>query len=230
MGACRSRWIRCRAGPVVKAIWQADLDAVSSLTQASVAGALGPALTEARESARKAQCLANVKNLSLAMNMYVADYNAYPKADQWVTQLKDYVKNDSTFKCPDDGSDAKCSYGMNWSLSGKPANLVKDTGKRIVYLRNRPPRRLSARRQERPRLSPAPPGWKQLRLRRRPCQVDSRRRREGQGHRDLVGHQGIGSHLSPFNSHLSRRRRAKGAPRPCSACHRDWWLDQEGLP
>jgi len=37
-----------------------------------------PVFARARESARKAVCLSNVKNLALAVQMYLGDYNAFP--------------------------------------------------------------------------------------------------------------------------------------------------------
>jgi len=41
-----------------------------------------PVFARARESARKAVCLSNVKNLALAVNMYLADYNdTFPPAE-----------------------------------------------------------------------------------------------------------------------------------------------------
>ncbi len=43
-----------------------------------LAAMLFPVFARARESARKIQCLSNVKNLALAMNMYLTDYDAFP--------------------------------------------------------------------------------------------------------------------------------------------------------
>jgi prepilin-type N-terminal cleavage/methylation domain-containing protein len=37
-----------------------------------------PVFARARESARKAVCLSNVKNIALAINMYLGDYQAFP--------------------------------------------------------------------------------------------------------------------------------------------------------
>jgi prepilin-type N-terminal cleavage/methylation domain-containing protein/prepilin-type processing-associated H-X9-DG protein len=43
-----------------------------------LAAMLFPVFARARESARKIQCLANVKNIALATNMYLTDYQAFP--------------------------------------------------------------------------------------------------------------------------------------------------------
>jgi prepilin-type N-terminal cleavage/methylation domain-containing protein/prepilin-type processing-associated H-X9-DG protein len=43
-----------------------------------LAAMLFPVFARARESARKIQCLANVKNIALALNMYFTDYDRFP--------------------------------------------------------------------------------------------------------------------------------------------------------
>jgi prepilin-type N-terminal cleavage/methylation domain-containing protein len=40
-----------------------------------LAAMLFPVFARARESARKTQCLANVKNIAIALNMYLADWD-----------------------------------------------------------------------------------------------------------------------------------------------------------
>src|SRR5512147_1533103 len=42
-----------------------------------LAAMLFPVFARARESARKTQCLANVKNVALAINMYLTDYEKF---------------------------------------------------------------------------------------------------------------------------------------------------------
>jgi prepilin-type N-terminal cleavage/methylation domain-containing protein/prepilin-type processing-associated H-X9-DG protein len=43
-----------------------------------LAAMLFPVFARARESARKTQCLANVKNVAIAVQMYLTDYDAFP--------------------------------------------------------------------------------------------------------------------------------------------------------
>jgi prepilin-type N-terminal cleavage/methylation domain-containing protein/prepilin-type processing-associated H-X9-DG protein len=56
---------------------------------AILAGMLFPVFARARESARKIQCLSNVKNLAMAMQMYLSDYDKFmprehdPAIIQW---------------------------------------------------------------------------------------------------------------------------------------------------
>ena len=68
----------------------------------------------------------------MAMNMYVADHDKFPKADRWVEELDEYLAPQH-LKCPSDDSGAKCSYGMNWGFSGKPTSATKDAGKQVIF-------------------------------------------------------------------------------------------------
>src|SRR5512142_2041401 len=46
-----------------------------------LAAMLFPVFARARESARKTQCLANVKNIAIAWNMYLTDYDKFPPGE-----------------------------------------------------------------------------------------------------------------------------------------------------
>src|SRR5512143_1336760 len=46
-----------------------------------LAAMLFPVFARARESARKIQCLSNVKNIALAVQMYLTDYDAFPPTE-----------------------------------------------------------------------------------------------------------------------------------------------------
>jgi len=48
---------------------------------AILAAMLFPVFARARESARKIQCLANVKNIALAVQMYLTDYDRFPPSE-----------------------------------------------------------------------------------------------------------------------------------------------------
>src|SRR5512137_1515017 len=47
-----------------------------------LAAMLFPVFARARESARKIQCLSNVKNIAMALQMYLADYDRFPPNNQ----------------------------------------------------------------------------------------------------------------------------------------------------
>ena len=97
---------------------------------AILAAMLFPVFARARESARKIQCLSNVKNIAMAVQMYLTDYdrfwplgNGQPEAVQWTTDncgdcrqacfptemnpylrvpviLDEYIKNRDVWRCP----------------------------------------------------------------------------------------------------------------------------------
>jgi len=80
-----------------------------------IASILLPVFSRARESARRASCLSNLKQIGLATMMYSQDfdeflpmagrpakisnrYNVYP----WPISLRPYIKNDQVLICPSD--------------------------------------------------------------------------------------------------------------------------------
>src|SRR5579863_6899388 len=85
---------------------------------AILAAILFPVFAKAREKARQASCLSNLKQLSTAMLQYVQDYDetycpirdwesgtpAGSKAQTWMSMINTYVKSSGVYKCPDDSS------------------------------------------------------------------------------------------------------------------------------
>src|SRR5438874_8853881 len=77
---------------------------------AILAAILFPVFAQAREKARAISCLSNVRQLGLAMSMYVQDYDeTYPLAfpDNWWSitwgnGILPYIKSIQIFKCPSD--------------------------------------------------------------------------------------------------------------------------------
>lgn len=134
-----------------------------------------PVFARARESARKAVCLSNVKNIALAINMYLGDYQAlYPgghdpeliaffedqgcvPADQVIRAtmgnpylqavliLDEYVKNRDVWKCPSAKRDELATYII--SPLGGVVNYWAD------YFGDWPPPNA------RPCNNVLPPGW-----------------------------------------------------------------------
>lgn len=72
---------------------------------ALLAAILFPAFNKARESARRASCLSNLKQIGLGMTQYVQDYDGYQPATEvngvsWPVLLIPYTKSGQIFYCP----------------------------------------------------------------------------------------------------------------------------------
>ncbi len=94
-----------------------------------LAAMLFPVFARARESARKIQCLSNVKNIALAVQMYLTDYDCFPPSEhraevaawfadrcgdcvckgrmagpnpylRWPVILDEYIRNRDVWRCP----------------------------------------------------------------------------------------------------------------------------------
>src|SRR2546422_10936250 len=77
---------------------------------AILAAILFPVFAQAREAARKAACMNNMKQLGLALQQYAIDYDGmFPPSQlpatganaSWPTMSFPYVKNEGVFVCPD---------------------------------------------------------------------------------------------------------------------------------
>ncbi|MCK5803853.1 MAG: DUF1559 domain-containing protein [Lentisphaeria bacterium] len=108
---------------------------------AVLAGLLLPALNKAKERAKQANCVNNLRQLALAFEMYVQEfdehfpdytngpagagreggwiyYDAFPvptsgNFDPTRGVIYEYINNKQVFRCDGDGTDSTCSYGAN---------------------------------------------------------------------------------------------------------------------
>jgi len=94
---------------------------------AILAAILFPVFARARENARRASCLSNLKQMGLGTMMYVQDYDdTYPNAEElksdgstvlayWSTTIQPYVKSTQLFRCPSTSSTSTLNgnYGAN---------------------------------------------------------------------------------------------------------------------
>jgi len=128
---------------------------------AILAAILFPVFAQAREKARQASCISNLKQLALAVGQYTQDYdetypttalfdeigNAEARAWYWPYRIQPYVKSIEAFWCPSDSgsqsdwcTDYNCfesvriSYAAN-SLMGGP-NLPGNTATGIFAVTN----------------------------------------------------------------------------------------------
>src|SRR5690242_19349210 len=100
---------------------------------AILAAILFPVFARARENARRASCMSNLKQVSLAMMQYTQDYDEkMPKvalaassaaSDQnprgWADALRPYLKNTQIFQCPSEPNQPVT--GTNPKFSGVSA-------------------------------------------------------------------------------------------------------------
>jgi prepilin-type N-terminal cleavage/methylation domain-containing protein/prepilin-type processing-associated H-X9-DG protein len=80
-----------------------------------LAGLLFPVFARAREAARKIQCLSNVKNIAIAFNMYLVDYDAFPP-DETDADVLGYFHEDVT----PGGCDGPCNDHQTCRQVGRP--------------------------------------------------------------------------------------------------------------
>ncbi len=97
---------------------------------AILAAILFPVFAKAREKARQAACLSNLKQLGLGFQQYIQDNDSvYPCTVQdpnhnlpnWDAQIYPYVKSTGVYKCPDDstsasGTKSPMSYVANYQM------------------------------------------------------------------------------------------------------------------
>ncbi len=106
-----------------------------------LAAMLLPALKNAREKARMAACVNNLRQIGMAIHMYLEDYGSFPGPSSAVfyiyNLLPSYIKSAKTFSCTSDRDPTVggtygfwypggagefplngLSYGINWELAG----------------------------------------------------------------------------------------------------------------
>jgi hypothetical protein len=97
------------------------------------AAILFPVFSQARGKAQQANCLSNVRQLSLGVLMFAEDHQGkLPNADRWADEIMPYVHDKNVFRCPvQREKDAISGYAFNRALSGRntaeignPADMV----------------------------------------------------------------------------------------------------------
>jgi len=90
---------------------------------AILAAILFPVFAQAREKARQSTCLSNCKQLGLAIQQYMSDYDQMLPMDQkanwagnWKQDIQPYVKNLQIFCCP--SAKSRLTNSMLWNGAG----------------------------------------------------------------------------------------------------------------
>jgi len=114
-----------------------------------LAAILFPVFARARENARKAACMSNLKQIGLGLMMYVQDYDeTYPVSYfagapagklTWYDVLDPYIKSDQVFVCPtagkieSTGASDPSSGGYGFNVGGTHTNTTNGTGNGFGY-------------------------------------------------------------------------------------------------
>jgi len=86
---------------------------------AVLAAILFPVFAKAKAKAQATTCLSNIKQLGVAVSMFVQDNKRYPDAETWVSDLSEYAGNPRIFNCPaDENGKSYVSYNYNGLLVG----------------------------------------------------------------------------------------------------------------
>lgn len=126
-------------GIFIKAFTLIELLVVIAII-AILAAILFPVFARARENARKASCLSNLKQIGIAFAQYTQDYdentvplrvgNASSLSFSWNMCIEPYLKSTQVFMCPSNkgqdstGKDKNMTYSYNMNTAGAPlANL-----------------------------------------------------------------------------------------------------------
>src|SRR5260221_9370599 len=102
---------------------------------AILAAILFPVFAQARESARKASCQSNLKQLALAVGMYKQDYDeTYPLGgwrpngvgtNDWQNTIAPYVKNKGVYRCPSSSElDEDPNNPRSWNWNRNPVSYM----------------------------------------------------------------------------------------------------------
>jgi prepilin-type N-terminal cleavage/methylation domain-containing protein len=98
---------------------------------------LVPALGRARVAARRTACMSNLRQLGLAMTMYLGQYkntfpphreslatvNNEPGTGWWGTLMQPFIKSTNILQCPDMSNDPEVANGFPWQFAFDANNI-----------------------------------------------------------------------------------------------------------
>lgn len=91
------------------------------------------AVEQARDAARSASCLSNLRQIGLALMLYMQDHDEYfpPKADAYVDKITTYTKTKQVFTCPLDPA-GTTSYSFNSGIAGVALAVITNPAKTVL--------------------------------------------------------------------------------------------------
>lgn len=110
-----------------------------------LAAILFPVFARARENARRASCLSNLKQIGLGVMMYAQDYDGtfpYSRMNDtgvsimWWETLQPYIKSTQVFTCPSSRHDGQTAlnYGMNRLVAPETSSYVVPAAVKLAAL------------------------------------------------------------------------------------------------
>jgi prepilin-type processing-associated H-X9-DG protein len=96
-------------------------------------------------------CLSNVKNIALAIQMYVVDNGShFPPAPIWCDALDEYVKNRDVFRCPQARGKSGWDYAFNAALDRQDFEKLRKPEATVVIFESDLGRNASGGRRDLP--------------------------------------------------------------------------------
>ncbi|MCD6362117.1 MAG: DUF1559 domain-containing protein [Armatimonadetes bacterium] len=112
--------------------------AVGLATMMVMAAIMFPAFVRAREKARQASCISNLKQLDLAMLMYAQDYDeVLPLAHSWCDATLAYTRDRSVYVCPNEPR-AQGTYALNDGVAGWNLSAIVSPAETVGIFESRP--------------------------------------------------------------------------------------------
>jgi hypothetical protein len=105
--------------------------ALIALLAASLTVILGSAIIV--HAGRWWGCTQYANSLCVSLEMYLADFGAYPRAATWCDDMKGYYGDPDNLRCLERYG-IRCGYALNKSISGlRPSDISTDPEKTVVF-------------------------------------------------------------------------------------------------
>ncbi len=100
---------------------------------AIVTALIFPVFARAREKARQTSCLSNVKQISVALQMYAQDYDGYlPSANEWQELVQPYLNTEQVFHCPARMEGTLPHYALSPFVAGRKLEEIAEPDTTIM--------------------------------------------------------------------------------------------------